>query len=219
MSNKKRGSKNSKSNNPNIRVRKGLKTVFLTGIVVTVPLIITLYVLWGFFNFLDGFLSPLLTRMIGHHIPGLGLLSAILIIFIMGLITTNVIGQRLFRWGEGKLLKIPIFKSIYLAVKQLFDAFSPENKTAFKQVVLVEFPKKGSYSIGFLTTISTLKKEDGEEEQLYSVYIPTNHIYFGQFALFKKNEIMFPDLTIEEGVRIIISGGMAYPPSIMKKKD
>lgn len=218
MSNK-RGSKNSKKNTPHSRIRRGIKKTFLTGLVVMVPLIITFYVLWGFFNFLDGFLSPLLTRMIGHHIPGLGLLSAIFIIFIMGLIATNVIGQRLFRWGEGKLLKIPVFKSIYLAVKQLFDAFSPENKTAFKKVVLVEFPKKGIYSLGFLTTASTLKKEDGEEEQLYAVYIPTNHIYFGNFALFKKDEIIFPELTIEEGVRIIISGGMAYPPSIIKKKD
>jgi uncharacterized membrane protein len=195
-------------------IRSTFKRKFVAGLFVTIPILITILVIERFFTFIDNLLEPLLRSIIGYHIPGLGFLTAIFIIFIVGLISTNVFGKRLIQLADRIFLKLPLFKSLYTAIKQIMDAFSPESKGAFKKFVIVEYPRQGIYAFGFLT--KECRIEGGAE--LRAVYIPTNNLYLGEIVLFKEEDIIYTDIPIEEGVRIILSGGIATPGEIKKTK-
>ncbi|MFH0872882.1 MAG: DUF502 domain-containing protein [bacterium] len=192
-------------------LRAKIKTIFIAGLVVTIPILVTIFLIWWAFDLVDGFLAPIYDRILGYHFPGLGFVSTILLIFLVGLVATNVVGQRLLSWGEAFLSRIPLFKIVYLSVKQMVDAFSPQNRTSFKRFVLVEYPRKGVFSFGFLTDHSVLESEEQRAIPLAAVYIPTNHLYLGEIVLFPREELYYSDLTIEEGIRIILSGGIATP--------
>ena len=197
-------------------IRTRFKANFLTGLFITVPVVISILALVGLFRFIDGLLAPLLEALLGEHIPGLGFAATLVLVFLIGVVGTNVVGQRLIAFGERLLLRIPIFKNVYTAVKQLIDAFSPANTRAFKQFVLVEYPRKGTYSFGFLTDECVLQRS-GRQEHLTAVYIPTNHLYLGEIVLFRRDEVFHPDLSIEEGIRLILSGGTATPALLRER--
>ena len=186
------------------------KTYLITGLLVTLPAMITFIVLSWLFRIVDGIASPVLDKLIGEHIAGLGFITAFCLILFVGILTTTVVGKKLIFFFEAVLAKIPFFKNIYSAVKQLVDAFSPNNKSAFKRVVIAEYPTKGTYIIGFQTG-ETLLNCNEHEEALISVYIPTNNLYLGDVRFFKKEDIHFPEISIEEGIKIILSGGIAAP--------
>ncbi|MEW6053944.1 MAG: DUF502 domain-containing protein [Nitrospirota bacterium] len=203
-----------------ISIRATFRRRFLAGLLISIPTVITFLVVGWFFNFVDGLLEPLYFQVLGYHVPGLGFFSAVLLIFIVGIISTNVIGRRIIEWIENIFLKIPGFKGIYTAVKQLVDAFSPESqKTSFKKFVVVEYPRPGVYAYGFLTKECVMETaRDGKETVLKAVYIPTNLVYFGEIALFQDEHIFFTNISIEEGIRIILSGGIATPAKISEVK-
>ena len=113
---------------------------------------------------------------------------------------------------EGWLLKVPVFRTIYAPVKQLIAAFSPDNASGFKRVVLVEDPRRG-YALGFLTREFTVDRGRGPEE-LLAVYVPTNNLYLGDVVICERDRVVFPDITVEEGIRILLTGGMALPPRL-----
>lgn len=195
-----------------------IKVKFLTGFFVILPVLITLYVMVGFFSFVDSFLSPVYDRILLVHIPGLGFFTALLIILLVGIVATNVVGRRILLWWEGLFLRIPIFKHIYSAIKQLLNAFSPDNQVAFKEFVIVEHPRKGEYSFGFLTGEVFLTPDPGPSgKALFAVYIPTNHLYLGDLVLLRREDVIHPGLSIREGIQIILSGGTAIPRTIMAK--
>jgi uncharacterized membrane protein len=173
-----------------------------------------------FFKFVDGFLEPIYYNILGYHVRGLGFISAVILIFIVGIISTNVIGRRIIQSIEQIILRIPGLKGIYTAVKQLVDAFSPDSQaTSFKKFVLVEYPRPGVYAYGFLTKECVMKTEGNDQEiSLKAVYIPTNLIYFGEIALFRNEHIVFTDISIEDGIKIILSGGIATPRKISEVK-
>jgi uncharacterized membrane protein len=199
-----------------ISIRATFKRRFLAGLLVSIPAVITFLVIWWFFKFIDGLLEPLYYEFLGYHVPGAGFISTILLIFIIGIISANVFGRKIIESFEHLILKIPLLKGIYTAVKQLVDAFSPESKVAsFKKFVMVEYPRPGVYAYGFLTKECTMKMaKNSEETNLKAVYIPTNLIYFGDIALFRDEHIFFTDIPIEEGIKIILSGGIATPSKI-----
>ena len=201
-------------------IRTTLKRRFLAGIFVLIPLIITFFILWWFFVFIDGLLEPLYFKILGYHVPGLGFVSAIVLIFIVGVVSTNVFGRKIIQYAENIILKIPVFKGLYTAIKQIVDAFSPESKSSsFKQFVIVEYPRPGVFAFGFLTGECVLKKEkDTNESCLRVVYIPTNLIYFGDIVLFKDEEVHSTNIPIDEGLKIILSGGIATPQMISEAK-
>jgi len=203
-----------------ISIRATFKRKFFAGLLISIPVIITFLVVGWFFTFVDGLLEPVYYKILGYHAPGLGFISAIVLIFIVGIISTNVFGRKIIESFERLILKIPVFKGIYTAVKQLVDAFSPESKVvSFKKFVVVEYPRPGVYSFGFLTKECVIKKEkDGHETCLRAVYIPTNLVYFGDICLFREENVFYTDITIEEGLRIILSGGIATPPKISEVK-
>ena len=186
------------------------KVRFLSGFFVTVPAIATAWLLWVFWNSIDDFFSPGYERFFGRRIPGLGFLTAIALILLMGIIATNVAGRRLVVLAEKLLLRIPVFRSIYPSVKQLLEAFSPEKRTSFKEVVLAEHPRKGEYVFGFLTGEVLVEGPEGVREMV-SVFVPTNNLYLGDVILLPKDEVIYTGLPVEEGLRILLSAGTAVP--------
>jgi len=199
-------------------IRITFKRKFLAGLIVTVPVVFTVLVLAGLFKFVDGILSPFFDFLLGMHIAGLGFISAIGIVFLIGIISTNVFGKKLLDLVEKIFLHIPVFKSIYTAIKQLVDAFSPDSNSAFKRFVIVEYPRPGVYAFGFLTKECAIQS-DGRDICLKAVYIPTNNLYLGDIVLFNDRDVIYTDIQIEEGIRIILSGGIAAPSIMTESHD
>jgi len=195
------------------RLQSALKKTFFAGLVVVVPIVITALALIWLFNFLDGFLSPFLRQTLRIEVAGLGLLTEIVLIFLVGLIATNVLGSRLLRYLQDLLIRIPVVKNIYPTIRQIFEAFSPSKDSSFKKVVLVEYPQKGVYSLGFLTSEVSLVPAP-QNQRFCCVYVPTNNLYLGHVVLFKPEEVINTNFTVEEGLKIILSGGTAFPPAI-----
>ena len=189
-----------------------LRRSFLTGLVVTVPLFITVVTLLWTFRFIDGVARPASMYFLGREIPGLGVLTTGVFILLAGAIATNVIGRRILQRGEGWLLNVPLFKTVYAPVKQLVAAFSPDSESGFKKVVIVDDARRGMV-IGFLTREFTIDRGAGPEAMV-AVYVPTNHLYLGDVMVFPRGQVMFPDLSVEEGIRIFLTGGMALPGAI-----
>jgi len=186
-----------------------LRRTFLTGIIVTVPLIVTLVTLFWIFQFVDRIATPVSTRVLGQAVPGLGVLITAGFVLAVGVVATNVIGRRVLATAESWLLLVPVFKTIYAPVKQLVAAFSPGNEAGFKRVVLVEDARR-ALAIGFLTREFTLDRGAGPE-QMVAVFVPTNHLYLGDVVVVPRAKAIFPDVTVEEGIRIFLTGGMALP--------
>lgn len=189
-----------------------LRRRFLTGFFVTVPLFISVAALVWIFGIVDGLTTPFYDRLLGRRIPGLGTLTTAAAILMVGVVATNVIGKRLLQRAEGLLLHVPVFRTIYAPVKQLVVAFSPDNESGFKRVVLIEDARRG-FTMGFLTREFTVDR-GGVTQSLVAVYVPTNHLYLGDVVICERERTMFPDITVEEGIRIFLTGGMAFPPKL-----
>ena len=189
-----------------------IRRSFIAGFFVMVPLIISVAALVWAFQLVDGVMVPLYIRLLGREIPGLGLATTLLVVFVVGTLATNVFGKRILQRGESYLLKLPVFRAVYAPVRQLVAAFSSDNEMGFKRVVLVDDPKTG-YVLGFLTKEFMLDRGEGDE-LLLAVYVPTNHLYLGDVRIFPKNRAVYPDLTVQEGVRIFLTGGMAVSEAL-----
>jgi len=189
-----------------------LRRRFLTGFFVTVPLFISVAALVWIFGIVDGLTTPFYDQLLGRRIPGLGTLTTAVAILMVGVVATNVIGKRLLQRAERLLLRVPVFRTIYAPVRQLVIAFSPDNESGFKRVVLIENAGRG-YAMGFLTKEFTVVR-DGSSQALVAVYVPTNHLYLGDIVICARERAMYPDITVEEGIRIFLTGGMAFPPTL-----
>ena len=189
-----------------------LRRRFLTGFFVTVPLIISVAALVWIFQVVDSATRPLSVRLLGREVPGLGVLLTGGIILVVGVAATNMMGKRVLQRAEYLLLQVPVFKTIYAPVKQLVVAFSPDNEAGFKKVVIVEDPRRGML-LGFLTKEFTLDRGRGPEA-VVAVYVPTNHLYLGDVVVYPRDQAVFPDLSVEEGIRIFLTGGMALPGNV-----
>jgi len=189
-----------------------LRRNFIAGFFVTVPLFISVAALFWIFNIVDGLTTPLYDRVLGRRLPGLGTVTTLTAIVLAGVFARNVIGRRILARTELVLLKVPVFKTIYSPVKQLLAAFSPDSASGFKRVVLVEDPRRG-YALGFLTREFTVDRGRGPED-LLAVYLPTNNLYLGDIVICERERAAFPDLSVEEGIRILLTAGMALPPRL-----
>jgi uncharacterized membrane protein len=194
------------------------KRKFLAGLLVMIPAVITIFVLASLFQFIDSIFGRFFDYFLGRHVAGLGFISAVLIIFVVGIITTTVFGKKILDFFERFLLRIPIFKIIYLSVKQMVDAFAPDSKTGFRQFVIAEYPRQGCYSFGFLTNECSVQTADSAL-RLKSIFIPTNHLYLGDIVLLEDKSIIFTQIPIEEGIKIVLSGGIATPEIIAGTKE
>ena len=179
----------------------------IAGFFVTVPLIVSVVALVWMFQWIDGLMGPYLVRWLGQEVPGLGLLATIAGMLIVGAVATNVLGRRLVERAEKYLMRVPIFKTVYAPVKQLMLAFSPDNEYGFKKVVIVEDLERG-FVLGFLTKEFDLDRGLGAE-RLMAIYVPTNHLYLGDIRIYPSRLARFPNITVQEGIRIFLTGGMA----------
>jgi uncharacterized membrane protein len=189
-----------------------LRRSFVTGFFVTVPLFISVAAFIWIFNVVDGLTTPLYDRLLGRRIPGLGTVSAAAAVVLVGAVARNVFGRRILTRGEGWLLKVPVFRTIYAPVKQLIAAFSPDNESGFKRVVMIEDPRRG-YTLGFQTREFTVDRGRGPEA-LLAVYVPTNNLYLGDIVIVERDRAAFPDISVEDGIKIFLTGGMALPPKV-----
>ncbi len=193
-----------------------LRRSFIAGFFVTVPLFITVAAFIWLFGIVDGLTSPFYERLLGRRVPGLGIVTTAVGVLIVGAVATNVIGKRILQRADSYLLRVPVFRTIYAPVKQLVVAFSPDNESGFKRVVLVN--NGDSSALGFLTREFTVDRGEGPEEML-AVYVPTNHLYLGDIVICGRDRASFPDITVEEGLRIFLTGGMALPPRVRGGAD
>jgi uncharacterized membrane protein len=193
-----------------------LRRSFIAGFFVTVPLVISVATLVWIFRVIDGFVGPFYETWLGVPIPGLGILTTALLVLLVGAVATNVIGKRLLQKTEGYLLRVPVFRTIYAPVKQLVVAFSPDNEYGFKRVVLIEEPARG-FVMGFLTKEFTVDRGQGPEPMI-AVYVPTNHLYLGDVIICPREKASFPDVTVEQGIRIFLTGGMAISSRIKARR-
>ncbi len=193
-----------------------LRRSFIAGFFVTVPLVISVATLVWIFRVIDGFVGPFYAAWLGVPVPGLGILTTALLVLLVGAVATNVIGKRLLQKTEGYLLRVPVFRTIYAPVKQLVVAFSPDNEYGFKRVVLIEEPARG-FVMGFLTKEFTVDRGQGPEPMI-AVYVPTNHLYLGDVIICPREKASFPDITVEQGIRIFLTGGMALSARIRARR-
>lgn len=189
-----------------------LQRSFIAGFFVAVPLVVSVLALVWAFQIVDGLTAPLVERLLGRQIPGVGIILTSAGILIVGMFAANVLGRRLLQRTEYYLMLVPLLRSIYAPVKQLVWAFNPQNESGFKRVVMIEEPQRGLL-LGFLTREFELQREDGVEPYV-AIYIPTNHLYLGDVFLYPRHRVAFPDLSVEEGVRIFLTGGMALPAAL-----
>jgi uncharacterized membrane protein len=194
-----------------------LRRTFVTGFFVTVPLVVSIVALVWMFQFADRLTSGLTEYLFGRYVPGLGIVTTAAVVLTIGAIAANVVGRRLLRRGEALLLQVPVFRTVYAPVKQLLEAFSPTNEFGFKRVVLVQDQTRGAL-LGFLTKEFTIDRGQGAET-LLAVYVPTNHLYLGDVIVCPRERAFYPDLTVEQGVRIFLTGGMALPERLREMRD
>jgi uncharacterized membrane protein len=187
-----------------------LKVRFVAGFFVTVPAIATAWLLWIFWSKIDDIFAPMYEHMFGRPLPGLGFLTAVAIVLVMGIIARNVVGRRVLSLGERMLLNLPIFRLLYPSVKMLIDSFSPERRSAFKAVVLVQHPREGTYAFGFVTSEVLLDTPAGKGDMV-TVFIPTNNLYLGEVIVVPRDDVIHTGIGVEEGIRIIFSAGTATP--------
>jgi uncharacterized membrane protein len=186
-----------------------LRRSFIAGFFVTVPLVVSVVAIVWAFRFADGVTRAIGERLFGTPWPGLGLLVTAGAILAIGAVTTNVFGRRMLERSDELLQHVPLFKNIYAPVKQLINAFSPDNESGFKRMVLVQDPQRGAL-LGFLTKEFTVERGHGPEPML-AVYVPTNHLYLGDIVICPPDRAAFPKLTVEEGIRIFLTGGTGMP--------
>ncbi|HEV8615842.1 MAG TPA: DUF502 domain-containing protein [Methylomirabilota bacterium] len=196
-----------------VDLKNYLKVRFIAGFFVTVPAVATSWILWIFWSRIDDIFAPMYERIIGRPVPGLGFLTAVAIILLMGTIARNVVGRRVLTFGDALLLRVPVFRVLYPSIKMLIDSFSPERRNSFKAVVLVQHPREGAYAFGFVTSNVILEGPDAKGEMV-TVFVPTNNLYLGDIAVVPLADVIPTGLTVEEGVRVILSAGTATPPRL-----
>ena len=206
-----------------------LRRNLITGIVVIVPIAISVAAFIWLFGLIDGVMGPIYARWLGREIPGLGLVTLGALVVLVGALATNVLFGRLLGMGEDWLLRLPLFGAVYATVRQIVTAFSPENQVGFKRVVLVDDPKRGLV-LGFLTKEFTLEGcddqggADSADNQWESwthvaVYVPTNHVYFGDIHIYPRSVVSFPSLTVQEGLQVFLTGGMALGDRLRTERE
>jgi uncharacterized membrane protein len=197
-----------------------LRTTFLRGVVVIIPLALTYWFFVSLWNGIDGILSPLLERVLGRRVPGLGFISMMTLILIVGLLSRNLVGKVLFNGFENLLKQIPFVRSVYGAIKDLVGAFTMGGKgKTFREVVLIEYPRPGLYTLAFVTNEMSFVAADNRTQDFINVYIPNPpNPTSGVLILVPKEQVMHLNLTIEEGLKLVLSGGIVTPERLKQMK-
>jgi uncharacterized membrane protein len=195
-----------------------LKHIFLAGLAVVVPIGLTLYILVFIIGMMDGLLTIMPVKLhpdtiLGFHIPGLGIMVTLVLILICGLMAQSILGKKIVRFSEGMLDRIPVVRSIHSAIKKIVDSMFMYRSRSFRKVVLVEFPRKGVYTVAFVTGTPNEEIQIKTGRKCLNVYVPTTpNPTSGYFIVFPEEDLIQLDMTVEEAFTLVISGGIVNPP-------
>ncbi len=195
------------------RIGKSIKKNFLAGFAIILPVGITLYLIVFMFEFLDGILGPVFRWIFGRAVPGLGLLVSLILILMVGMMATNVIGSRLIAFGEKIITGTPFVRSVYISTKQVFTTlFRNTTTNAFNRVVMVEYPRKGMYVLGFATAPASGEVQNKTKENVINIFIPTTpNPTSGFLIMVPEQDVVAMDMSVEDAIKVIISGGVLPP--------
>jgi uncharacterized membrane protein len=195
-----------------------LRAYFLTGVIVTAPISITIFLVWQFLAFLDTHVAGLLPARynpetyLPFSLPGLGLLIMLAFLTLVGMLTAGLAGRTLVRMGERLLSRMPVVRGVYSTLKQIFETVLAQKSRSFREVVLVEYPRRGLGAIGFVTGPTRGEIQARSEEELVNVFLPTTPNPTSGFLLFvPKSDLIHLDMSIEDGIKMVISGGIVAP--------
>ena len=196
------------------RFLRKFRDILIAGLVVTVPIGLTIWIFAWLFTQIDQLLRPLVKLVFGREIVGVGFGVILIIVLIIGAIATNNLGKRIIRWGESLLGKIPITRTIYDGIRQIIQSFSDPGKTGFMQVVMVQYPRKGVYTIGFVTN----EHIDEAGKKLVNVFVPNSpNPMTGFLHIFDDVDVIRTSITIEEGLKMVVSAGRMSPKDVGDK--
>jgi len=197
-----------------------LRSYFLTGLVIAAPISITVYVTWWFIRFVDTWFKPLLPERydpdtyLPFTIPGVGLLVALVLLTVLGALAANLFGRTVVRYGERLLDQMPVVRNLYRALKQIFETVLSQSNQSFRQVGLIEYPRKGLYALVFISTQTRgeVAERAGGGDDMLSVFLPTTPNPTSGFLLFvPRADIIMLDMSVEEAAKLVISAGLVVP--------
>ncbi len=197
-----------------------IRNIFLAGLLVILPLIISVTVIWYLFVYIDTWTRPVVRFIWGQEIQGIGFGLTLIIIMAAGIFATNFIGRKIINIGERLLVKIPLFNNLYLGVKQILEGLFTQNTSSFKHAILFEYPRKGIYQIGFITRKTSSSVEQLTGEPMYNVFLPTApNPTSGMFVMVPREEAIVLNISVEKALKMVISGGMISPEHIEDLKE
>jgi len=187
----------------------------LAGIAVVLPTALTVYVLWFLFVKLDAILGTFIRKRAGVRVPGIGLAAVVVIVLVAGVLASNLIGRKMIKSGQRVLEAIPLFNRIHVAIRQISDAFLSDQSTVLRRVALVEFPRAGLYSVCFVTSEDVGEFDKKIGKKAVNVFLPhTPNPTSGYMLVVPASDLIPLNLTVEEGLKLVISGGSVVPESI-----
>lgn len=209
----------SESKAPLVTFRGRLKAYFFAGVLVTAPLGITFYVSWIFIKWVDSKVTSLLPTVYNPetylpiYIPGIGLIIVCIALTFIGALTAGIIGRFWFRTSEKILSRMPVIRSIHSAIKQIFETVLSNQSNAFREVVLFEYPRRGSWAMGFITGQTKGEVQDITKDEVVNVFLPTTPNPTSGYLLFiPRRELVMLSMSVEEGIKMVVSGGIVTPP-------
>ena len=203
-----------------------VRAYFLTGILITAPLFITGYLAWLFIGFVDAKVTPLLPEQYNPEsylpfgVPGLGLITLFIFLTIVGAVTAGFFGKLWLRFSERLLNRMPVVRNIYSAVKQILETVLAQQSSAFREAVLVEYPRRGLWAIAFITGRTEGEVQNVTEEECINIFLPTTPNPTSGFLLFvPKKDLISLSMSTEEAIKMVISGGIITPPDLRTQKQ
>jgi uncharacterized membrane protein len=196
-------------------LKTALKRYFLTGLLVVTPIWGTILILKTLFVTVDGILGDVLAQLVpAYYVPGLGIVTLIALIFSVGLLAANFMGRQIVKMWEDLLNRLPLVRGIYSTLKSMMDILSFSDRGSYHRVVLIQFPKNGHYCFAFVTGVTKDESQVLGQEPLLHVYVPTSpNPTSGYFLLVPEREVSSVDITVEEAMKLIVSGGLYSPPT------
>jgi uncharacterized membrane protein len=197
-----------------------LRAYFLAGVLITAPVSITIYIAWLFIRFVDSRVTPLIPAKFNPEtylpfaLPGLGLVVVFVVLTLIGMVTAGFLGRMVIRLYDNVLARMPVLSSIYKALKQIIETVLAQQSSAFREAVLVEYPRRGIWAIGFLTGVTRGEVQELTDDEVLNVFLPTTPNPTSGFLLFvPRRDVIELTMSVEDALKMVISGGIVTPPS------
>lgn len=194
-----------------------LRNYFLAGLLITAPITITLYVTWALVDYVDAAVTGLLPDILNPRsyfdVPGVGILILVLFLTAVGFFAANYLGRMTVRISEGVLNRTPVIRSFYAAVKQIFETVLSKQTQSFREVVLIEYPRKEMWALAFVIGRAPAEVQTGTPDETLSVFVPTMSFTSGYLVFVPRRDLTTVNMSIEEAIKMIISGGIVAPPA------